>query len=166
MTARTTKGLTSFFASWAFALFLLVLGARLWVFSYAGSPLPLYDQWIAEFNNLFLQAAGGGGIVETLLTPHNEHLQLSTKLVSLGGFVANGYWDVPFLAAASAFVRAAEAAVLFGLITQGASSRGKFCLWGLCAAIFAAPLSGYNLLCGLQISFYFAGLALLWSVWL
>ncbi|HEV8073474.1 MAG TPA: hypothetical protein VGP21_05015, partial [Opitutaceae bacterium] len=88
------------------ALAFFVLGTRLAVFSYAGSPLPYYDQWVAECHSTFLKLFSGHSIWSVLFTPHNEHVILTTKLVSLSGFALNGYWDVPFLAVAAAFVRA------------------------------------------------------------
>jgi len=33
------------FTAWLTALFLVVLGAKLWVVQLFGSPLPLWDQW-------------------------------------------------------------------------------------------------------------------------
>jgi hypothetical protein len=99
-----------------------------------------------------------------LFTPHNEHVILTTKLVSLSGFALNGYWDVPFLAVAAAFVRALEAALMFRLLSGGARREIKMVAWLACAAVFAAPVSGFNLLCGLQICSYFADLALIGSL--
>jgi hypothetical protein len=102
--------------------------------------------------------------VEALFTTHNEHLLVTSKLVSLAGFAINGYWDVNFLVVASALVRAAEATMLFHIITRGLTARANRCIWAACAITFAAPLSGYNILCGHQISFYFAEFAFLWSI--
>jgi hypothetical protein len=151
-------------ARWELALGFLVLGVRLWIFSYAGSPLPYYDQWLAEFNNTFLQLAGGSGIWSMLFTPHNEHVLLTTKLVSWLGFSLNGYWDVRFLVVAAALVRAVEGALLFRLLSSGADKAARAIIWLGIVAIFVAPVSGFNLLCGLQVSFYFAELALIGSM--
>lgn len=146
---------------WSLAL--LVAGARLAVLAYAGSPLPFYDQWLAEFNNLLLRIAGGHGF-SALFEWHNEHVLFTTKLLTLSGFLANGYWDVAVLSVASAAIRAAAAAWTFRLLAAGAGRGERIALWLLCAVAFVTPLSGYNLLSGLQASFYLTDLALLWSL--
>lgn len=142
-------------------LALAVLGARLAVFHWAGSPLPYFDQWMAEFDNGFMKASRGYSLWQTLSSSHNEHLLLTTKLFSFLGFALNGYWDVPFLAVLSAAVRAVEAGGVFALLTRGQSRGPVLAIWTACLVVFAAPISGFNLLCGLQVSFFFADLALI-----
>ncbi len=151
------------FSDLGWAIFLIVLGSRLTVFSYAGSPLPFYDQWIAEFNNTLIAILTGRGW-ETLLTFHNEHLILTSKLLTLVGYSLNGYWDVPFLVLCSAGVRALTAALTFELVANAAPPKTKIFLWLLCAVIFATPYSGYNCLNGMQVCFYLADFALLLSL--
>jgi hypothetical protein len=151
------------FTRWSCALFLIVLGSRLMVFSYAGSPLPYYDQWFAEFNATLLAISAGNGI-EVLLSHHNEHILLTTKVLTLLGYSINGYWDVAFVVLCSAAVRALTAAWTFQLIAESARPKLKSLLWCLCVVLFAAPFSGFNLLMGMQVSFYLVDFALLWSL--
>lgn len=145
------------------ALALLVVGARLTVFAYAGSPLPYYDQWLAEFNNLYLGIFTGQNFA-ALFDYHNEHWIVTTKLLSLLGFLLNGYWDVSFLIMCSALVRAATAVWTLRLIATPGDRRLQGALWIVCAGFFALPFSGYNLLSGMQVSFFLADAALLWSL--
>lgn len=151
------------FSGWGCALFLIVLGSRLAVFSYAGSPVPYYDQWVAEFNSTLLSIAAGNGF-ETLLRNHNEHTLLTTKTLTLLGYTINGYWDVPFLILCSATVRALTAVWTFQLIADSARPGTRLLLWVLCAVMFVAPFSGFNLLNGMQVCFYLTDFALLWSL--
>ena len=148
---------------WAWALALVVLGSRLAALAYGYSPVPFYDQWLAEYNNLLLPIAGGQGF-STLFERHNEHVLFTTKLLTLVGYLANGYWDVTFLCVCSALVRALTAALAFRLISEGSSLGSRLALWTLCAVAFGLPVSGYNLLSGMQVSFYLVDLALLGSV--
>jgi hypothetical protein len=148
----------------AWALAFIVLGMRLAVFEFAGSPLPYFDQWMAEYNNIFLLAMNGGSLGKILFTHHNEHILLTTKLLSLAGFALNGYWDVKFLVCLAALVRAGEAAWAFRLLSAGGRPAVRLIVWVGCALVFALPLSGYNLLCGMQVSFFLADLAMLWSI--
>jgi hypothetical protein len=147
------------------ALACAVVAGRLAIFHYGGSILPYYDQWFVEFENGFLSVARGMPQLEALFLPHNEHRLVTTKLLSFAGFLVNGYWDVRFLVIVAALVRAAEAAVLFRLLRP--SERGRLATWGwwlACLVVFAAPLSSYNLLCGMQVSFFLAELSLLAAI--
>lgn len=148
---------------WEYALFFMVLGARLTVFSYAGSPLPYYDQWLAEFNNTLMGISLGQEFA-ALIDRHNEHFLITTKLLTLLGVLINGYWDVSFLAVCSALIRATSAGWIFRLISEECSSRTRFLLWILCTFFFTSPFSAYNWLSGMQVSFYLADCALLWSL--
>lgn len=138
----------------ALALGLIVLGARLFALWYAGSPLPYYDQWMLEFHNTLLKVQHGAGVIATLFLRHNEHIMVTEKLLTLVGFTLNGYWDVYFIAVASALVRAAEAAWIFRLLASERDRRTIVALWVAALVVFAGPTSGFNLLCGMQITFY------------
>lgn len=147
------------------ALACAVVASRLAVFHYGGSILPYYDQWFVEFENGFLSVARGMPPLEALFLPHNEHRLVTTKLLSFVGFLVNGYWDVRFLVIISALVRAAEAALLFRLLLP--VGHGRLATWGwwlACLVVFASPLSGYNLLCGMQVSFFLAELGMLAAI--
>lgn len=152
-------------ASLTAALACAVLASRLAVFHFGGSLLPYYDQWFVEFENGFMSVARGTPPLEALFLPHNEHRLVTTKLLSFVGFLLNGYWDVRFLVIVAALVRAAEAAILFRVLLP--VGRGRLATWGwwlACLAIFAPPLSGYNFLCGMQVSFFLAELSLLAAI--
>jgi hypothetical protein len=152
----------------AWAVGFLVLGIRLALFNYGGSPLPYYDQWMAEYGNFLLPLATNptGAAWSLLLVPHNEHLLLTTKLLTLLGFWLNGYWDVEFLAICAAVVRAAVAFYTYRLIAHGSRGAGRIVLWVACTAVLGSPLSAYNVLCGMQVSFYFVDLTCLASLWI
>jgi len=161
--ARLARALVSGFVREESALALIVIGVRLAVFSYAGSPLPYYDQWVMEFNDTLMSIATGNGF-SALVFRHNEHMMLTTKMLTLLGFYVNGYWDVSFLVICSATIRALTALVTFRFISGGAEPRTKLLLWFLCALLFAVPYSGFNALNGMQVSFYLVDCALLWSL--
>jgi hypothetical protein len=104
-------------------------------------------------------SAGQG--VEALLSHHNEHILLTTKTLTLLGYSINGYWDTSFLVLCSAAVRALTAAWTFQLVAKNAQPKTKSLLWFLCVVLFTAPFSGFNLLMGMQVSFYLVDFALL-----
>lgn len=148
--------------SWALAL--LVLGMRLGVFQYAGSPLPYFDQWVLEFNNIFLMMLHEESLWTILFTPHNEHMPVTTKLLSMTGFVLNGYWDVKFLVVVAALVRAGESVLAFRMLAEGTGSQTRALIWVACAGVYVLPLSGYNLLNGMQVSFFLTHIAVFWAI--
>ena len=144
------------------ALVTTVTGLRWATFNYAGSPLPFFDQWLAEFNNLYLNGVVNGTGV--WFTAHNEHHQITMKLASMLGFLLNGYWGVKFLGVAAGVVRAACAGVAWLLLSHQATDRQRILMWLVCAIGFGVPWSAFNALNGMQISFFFADLAMLFSL--
>jgi hypothetical protein len=151
---------------WSFlaplGLFLLVAGFRLGALDFAGSPLPFFDQWIAEFYNTLLVPAVAdsewGGL---LFVPHNEHRLVFTKVLVLAFYSASGTYDVLLLATFAALLYGGLAAAVFGMVSAGATKRDRVLLWLATALFFAVPFAGYNVLCGMQISFTLAQLGLL-----
>ena len=148
--------------SWALAL--IVIGARLCIFDYAGSPLPYFDQWLMEFNNLFMAGLGRHAWWQILFIGHNEHMLVTTRLLSLAGFALNGYWDVKFLVVVAALVRGLEAVLCFKILGAGRRGGTRALVWAACVWVFAAPISGFNLMCGMQVSFFMADIAALWAI--
>jgi hypothetical protein len=55
------------------ALFLIVVGARLWLVSLYGSSVPFMDQWDDEGATLFKPWLEGTLRLSDLFQPHNEH---------------------------------------------------------------------------------------------
>lgn len=148
---------------WEVSLGLIVIGVRLAVFAYAGSPLPYYDQWLVEFNNTLIGILTGQDF-RAFFDPHNEHMLVTTKILSLLGFYFHGYWDVSFLIICSAVVRALTAIWIFRIVVQDCLPGRRILIWMLCVLFFAVPMSAYNFLSGMQVSFFLADLGLLWSL--
>ena len=57
--------------AWMVALFLIVLGAKLWVIRLYGSDLPFWDQWV-EANRCFRPWMAGQLTAHDLFAPHNK----------------------------------------------------------------------------------------------
>lgn len=142
-------------------LFVAIVGCRLWVFSYAGSPLPYYDQWIGEYDRLYLSLIGGEPAWRILFLYHNEHRIVTTKLLSLIGYKLNGYWDVHFLVLLAAVARGIEGVLLFLLLVKPLQDAKRLLVLGIITFFFCLPLSGYNLMSGFQIQFFLSNIAVL-----
>jgi hypothetical protein len=75
------------------AFVLAVLGAKLWIIARFAGPTPLNDEWDVHALGLFTPFMDWALSLRDLLAPHNEHRILTTRLVALGVFAANGSWD-------------------------------------------------------------------------
>jgi hypothetical protein len=163
-TPEPSGGSTSLDVRLMWSLGLLVFSARLAVFAYAGSPVPFFDQWVLEFNNTFLGFLGGRSPIDILFVRHSEHLVTTTQLLSAAGFMINGYWDVRFLLVVSAIVRMFEAMLAFAILSECRGPRFRHAIWWACVVAYVAPISGYNLLCGMQVCFFIVHVLLFWSI--
>ncbi len=76
------------------SLFLILLGTRAVLISYAGSPTPFLDEWEADGALLLEPYIQGKLTISDLFIPINEHRIFFTKLLVLLIFNVSGYWDV------------------------------------------------------------------------
>ena len=93
----------------ATCLFCLIVGAKWATFDRYGSPMPDWDQWDAEADNLFIPWFESDKFAEHLFAPHNEHRVVLTKLQSLALVLVNGQWDSRLEALTNALLHAALA---------------------------------------------------------
>src|SRR5450432_414382 len=104
------------FAVWLLAVFLVALGAQLWVVWLYGSPLPFWDQW-DEANSLFKPWVEGHLTWADVFAPASDHRIVLTHLLDLSLTWLNGRWDPLLQMTVNAFFHAAFACGL------------TFCLW-------------------------------------
>ncbi len=145
------------FIAWLVALFLVVVGAQLWVVQLYGSPLPMWDQWF-EADLFFRPWVEGHLTWEHFVAPFNEHRILFTRLLDLGLIRLNGRWEPMLQMTVNAFI---HAAFVCGL---------AFCLWDflgrkkgwlvcfLLAPFFALPYAAENALWPMNSQQYFMSL--------
>lgn len=91
------------FGAWLAALFLMVLGAKLWVAQLYGSPLPLWDQWY-EAESFFRPWKEGHLTWQAFFAPYCEHRIFFTRLFDFGTIVVNGRWEPTLQMTANAFI--------------------------------------------------------------
>jgi hypothetical protein len=135
------------------ALFLLVAGGRLWAVGYAGSHLPLWDQWWMEFGTLLAPQVEGTLGWNNIAILHNEHRLLYPKLLTLGLLSVAGRWEPMDELVVSAFVRAGGLVIVFLLVGRGQSLGTRRALLALLGAVGALPVGPFNLLSGFQVQF-------------
>ena len=104
------------FSLWLAALFLVVLGAKLWLVQLYGSPLLLWDQWY-EAELFFLPWVEGHLTWQAFFAPDNGHRIFCTRLFDFIVIRLNGRWEPLLQMTVNAFV---HTAYVCGL---------AFCLW-------------------------------------
>jgi len=138
----------------AFALFLVVFGGRAWLAGYAGSSLPLWDQWWSDVRLLVLPLAEGRLDWRYLTAPHNEHRLLGERLLTLAQIALSGRWEPRDGLVLSAAVRALGLAVVLLLLGRGQTRPHRVVLFVLLAAVGALPAGTFNLLSAFQVQFF------------
>lgn len=142
---------------WLGALFLVVLGAKLWVIRLYGMALPQWDQW-DEAKNLFKPWLEGQWTWGAWFAPHNEHRIFFTRALDVLELWLNGQWDPLLQMVVNAFLHAGYACGLaYGLwFFTGRKHEGEICF--LLIPFFALPFAAENTLHGFQSQMYFLGI--------
>jgi hypothetical protein len=153
-------------AAWAFSLFLVGVGAKLWLIARWGSPLPYLDQWPAEAIDLFVPWFQHRFSLAMLFEPHNEHRILFTRLCELGLLLLNGQWDARLEMVFNAFLHAAAVAGFGWLMASLLGRRYWPLLWLLLTLDLALPFAWENTLWGFQSQFYFLFIFSMLTLWL
>jgi len=159
MTMPTNPSDGSFrqFAVWLLALFLVVLGAQLWVVQLYGSPLPMWDQWY-EADAFFRPWAEGHLTWRQFFEPFNEHRILFTRLLDLGVIELNGRWEPMLQMTINAFIHAAFACGLAGCLWKFLGRKNGWLVCSLLAPFFALPYAAENALWPMNSQLYFMSL--------
>lgn len=140
------------------AVFLLVLGARLWLIQTYGNATPYWDQWDAEAATLLKPWREGWITPGHFWAPHAEHRIVFTRLETLGLTWLNGQWDPGVEMVFNAALAAGVAVALAVFLRRALPPGGRWwplAVAALVAALFAAPFAWENILAGFQGQFYF-----------
>ena len=147
------------------ALFLIVVGARLWMVFVYGSPVPFMDQWDGEGATLFKPWLEGTLRLSDLFQPHNEHRLVLSRLLALGLLALNGQWDAQLEMVVNALLCGGMALFIAVALIKlfGPDLRTLIVLVvGLWAAL---PYGHENTLWAFESSFYFLLFFSLVAIW-
>ena len=142
------------FVVWLAALFLVVLGAKLWVVQLYGSPLPLWDQWY-EADNFFRPWVAGHLTWGVFFAPHNEHRILCTRLLDLAVIQLNGRWEPLLQMTVNVFLYAAFACGLAFCLWKFLGRKNGWFICFLLTPFFALPYAGENTIWAFNSQVYF-----------
>ena len=142
------------FSAWLAALFLVVLGAKLWVVQLYGSPLPLWDQW-HEAERFFRPWVEGHLTWKDFFAAHNEHRILFTRLLDLSVIWLNGRWEPLLQMTVNAFIHAAFVCGLAFCLWDFLGRKNGWFICFLLAPFFALPYAGENTIWAFNSQQYF-----------
>ena len=145
------------FAPWLAALFLVVVGAQLWVVQLYGSPLPMWDQWF-EADWFFRPWVEGHLTWEHFFAPFNEHRILFTRLLDLGVIWLNGRWEPMLQMTVNTFIHAAFVCGLACCLWGFLGRKNGWLVCFLLAPFFALPYAAENALWPMNSQQYFMSL--------
>jgi hypothetical protein len=151
------------FAAWLAALFLIVLGAKLWIVHLFGSPLPLWDQWY-EAKDFFRPWMEGTLTWRDFFAPSNEHRIFFTHLLDYTVISLNGRWEPMWQMTVNCFIHAGFACALATALWIFLGRQNGWLICGLLAPFYALPYAAENTLWAINSQQYFMSLAALMTI--
>ncbi len=131
------------FTAWLAALFLVVLGAKLWVVQLYGSPLPLWDQWYEAV--LFFKPSVEGHLTwADFFAAQNGHRIFFMRLLDLSVIRLNGRWEPLLQMTVNAFIHATFVCGLAFCLWDFLGRKNGWFVCFLLAPFFALPYAGEN----------------------
>ena len=150
---------------WMLSLFLIGLGARLWLIRQFGTPLPFWDQW-EEARVVYLPFFGGKLALADLFSTHNEHRIFFTRIYGLALLLLNGQWDGQLQMVVNAIIHCTTLAGLGWLMSRWLERKYWILVWLPLVLVLALPFGWENSLAGFQSQFYFLLVFSLLTLWL
>jgi hypothetical protein len=137
------------------AVGLIIFGVKVFLIEKYGSPIPYWDQWDAEADLLYKPYISGKLGWATLLSAHNEHRILLSRLFSIGLFEAAGGWDPILQMVVNAALHVVAIIFLMFTILRILDRSRVLPMSLFVVLVFTLPLGWENLLAGFQSQFYF-----------
>ena len=153
-TPNSKDGSFKCFAAWLAALFLIVLGAKLWVVQLYGSPLPLWDQWY-EAGSFFVPWVEGHLTPAVLFAPDNEHRIVFTRLLDFSLIQLNGRWEPLLQMTVNAFIHAGFACALAFCLWDFLGRKNGWLICFFVTPFFALPFAAENTVWAINSQQYF-----------
>jgi hypothetical protein len=150
---------------WVASLFLVAVGARLWLIHRFGTSLPFWDQW-EEARIVYVPFFEGRLSLRELFQAHNEHRMFFNRFYDLGMLLLNGQWDNQVETFANTLIYSAGLTT-FGWILARRMGRSS---WPVIVLVFmlvlALPFGWENTVGGFHSQVYTSTLFSLLVIWL
>jgi hypothetical protein len=154
------------FFPWLVALFLAILGAKLWLVQLYGSPMWLWDQWyeVKQFFRPWLEGRAGW---QDYFAPYNEHRIFCTRMWDMGVILANGRLEPMLQMTMNAALHTTYACGLAFWLWDFLGRKNGALICCLLLPFFALPYAGENTIWAFNSQAYFQNaISLLTLVWL
>jgi hypothetical protein len=145
------------FSVWLAALFLIVLGAKLWVVQLYGSPLPLWDQWY-EAELFFRPWVEGQLTWQAFFAAGNEHRIFFPRLLDMSVIWLNGRWEPLLQMTVNAFIHAFFVCGLAFCLWDFLGRKSGWLICFLLAPFYALPYAAENTIWAINSQQYFLSL--------
>jgi hypothetical protein len=150
---------------WLLGLFLVAVGARLWLIHSFGTSLPFWDQW-EEARIVYVPFFEGRLSLSELFQAHNEHRMFFNRFYDLGLLLLNGQWDNQVETVANTLIYCAGIAV-FGWILARRLGRSSWPVIALVLMlVLVLPFGWENTVGGFHSQVYTSTLFSLFVIWL
>jgi hypothetical protein len=147
------------------SLFLVGVGARLWLIRKFGTPLPFWDQW-EETRVVYVPYFEGRLSLAELFAAHNEHRMFFNRFYDLALLLLNRQWDNQAETVANTFIYSASITG-FGWIMARRMGRAAWPVIALVLMlVLALPFGWENTLGGFHSQVYTSTLFSLLVIWL
>ena len=140
------------FAGWLAALFLTILGAKLWLVQLYGSPLPLWDQWY-EAGSFFKPWMSGQLKLSDFFASDNGHRIFVTRLMDFIVIGLNGRWEPMQQMVVNAVIHTVYVCGLAAALWHFLGRRNGWFICALVAPFFVLPYAGENAVWAITIEY-------------
>ncbi|NOT83518.1 MAG: hypothetical protein HOP02_01795 [Methylococcaceae bacterium] len=168
-TTRFSKFLSNYYLapSLAFSAFALsLLGLKLWQIGAYGNATPFWDQWGVEAQLLYKPFLEDSGNWLDLLSPHNEHRMLTSRLLALMLLIVNGIWNPLLQMVVNAILHIVTLGFCIAILTRVIGRKHLPSLLLFALILFGFPYAWENTLLGIGSQFYFVLLFSVAALWL
>jgi hypothetical protein len=139
---------------WLVAFAAILFGTKLWFIGSYGNATPLWDQWGGEAALLFKPHVEGRLEWPALVAPHVGHRILTSRLIALGLFSANGRWNPLLEMVVNAALWTGILVMLISFLDRATGRRHLLLLLAFALVAFGLPHGHENMLWGFQGLFY------------
>ncbi len=147
------------------AVVLMIVGSRAWVINNYSSPVPLWDQWDAEANALYIPWAEHRFDPSVLISPHNEHRCLWPRLLYLGLIQVGGQWDTQLEMVINSMIAATTAWMLMLWLPAIMGHYRRRVIMLTVGVLWTVPFCWENLLSGFHTQCYLIPCTAVLTIW-
>ena len=134
---------------------LIVLGFKLLLIGKFNPITPFWDQWDAEGASLYTPIIEGHFNPAVLISSHNEHRILFTRITNLAVFYGVGLWYPALQMVVNSFIHCTTIFIIVFYLTKDINILARVAAILTMTLLYIIPFDVENTLAGFQSQFYF-----------